>query len=493
MSFYVRQGERGTLIPLGDFTGGEASAFPLTNMPSKYSMLMQNCHVSERGGVAKIPGYVKVNTNNVGVDLVSGFEFTKANGATVKLCAGGGKIFKVNGVSLDQVHTGLDAAAKVHFTQANDMVVATNGVNAPHKSADGTTWAALGQAPAKGLISRMHQGRMWMNRTDDTMRADYSALRAIEDWTTAGNAGNYDYKFILSKGDRLIDFASYKGLLVNLFRRHIAIYAGSNPTDSGNFALQDIIGETGVMATGAALNVDNDLVYVYDSGIKRLRQAVINGPINADNLSALIDPTLIPLLANLTTAATAHYAARKWLLFLINGTVWVYSYFWKAWSRIVGADVKGMFTDAAGKLYFTGSGFLYEFDSGHTFAGTLPEMLWQTAWLSFSKQRINAYPKLAEIVTYPLAPTTLEFQAAYDLQPAMPETSTALGIGPQNVTEIDAATDFDAINPLDETPFYAPRIPLFGGGDLMSMTVGNTSNVPVEISDIILQAARGGF
>ena len=81
------------LLSLSDFSGGEASAFPLTSTPPKFSALLQNC-MYQAGRMKKIPGYSKVNAATCGVELKSGFEFRKIDGTAMILVAGGGKIFK---------------------------------------------------------------------------------------------------------------------------------------------------------------------------------------------------------------------------------------------------------------------------------------------------------------------------------------------------------------------------------------------------------------
>src|SRR5574337_2235845 len=91
--------------------------------------MLQNSFISEHGSIEKIPGYVKVNTTPVAETLTSGFVFHKSNGTVVTLAAGGGKIFKVTGATLTAIKTGLDTTAKVYFSQINDLVIMSNGVN----------------------------------------------------------------------------------------------------------------------------------------------------------------------------------------------------------------------------------------------------------------------------------------------------------------------------------------------------------------------------
>ena len=58
---------------LNNFSGGENQLYPSVAMPSKFSARLQNCHISDRGGIAKIPGYEKVNTAAVAETISTGF------------------------------------------------------------------------------------------------------------------------------------------------------------------------------------------------------------------------------------------------------------------------------------------------------------------------------------------------------------------------------------------------------------------------------------
>jgi len=193
----VRARKRTEILRLSDLTGGEASIFPVLAMNPKYSMRMQNCQISERGTIAKIPGYVKVNTTSCGVTLKKGFEFKKTDGTTVILSAGDGKIFSGTGESLTEVHTDLDGSAKVRFAAMNSQCIACNGVDAPLISTDGTTWTALGGSPpATAFKPHVHKGRVWMLERTNKMLATHSSLNNPAEYT-GGTSGYIDFKFVL--------------------------------------------------------------------------------------------------------------------------------------------------------------------------------------------------------------------------------------------------------------------------------------------------------
>jgi hypothetical protein len=494
----MRKGDK-LEFPFSDFTGGEASIFPVNKMPPKYSLKLQNCHVSETGGIAKDPGYTKVNTTQVDETLTSGFEFRKSDGTSEKLTAGGGKIYKSSGTTLSSLTTGLDASAKVFFSQMNDLAIITNGVDAPKKY-NGTAVAALGGTPpATAFKSLVHKGRVWFIERTNKMLATHSALNNPEDYTTSGDAGYIDFKYVLKKGDELLDMFTYVDLHVFVFRNHVAIYSGSNPTATGDYRLVQLIEGAGAVSSDLIQPIGTDLAIYYDSGVKSLKQIVSTGNLNMNDLSELIDPTLRGELATFPDGpfASAHYPAKGWLLFLIGNKVWVYSYTWKAWARIVGADIKGMFNTADKKLYLCGTGYLYEYGSGYDFAGANPYMQWDTAWLSFLKAGNKCYPKVAQITMKPGAVTTLNLGLSYDLAWGMGENFIPFATQTPPAMMDTAVPDTWEASPvvMDDATIWEPvRVPVFGGGRSVQLTFTNSSTKgPIEILDILLQSEVGNI
>ena len=483
------------VIRLANFTGGEASIFPETAMPPKYSMLMSNCYVSERGNIVKVPGYEKVNQTDVGVTLTSGFEFRKADGTIEILVAGGGNIYKVGlNNELSVIHSGLDAAAKVSFAQMNDICIICNGVNAPLKY-DGTTVSTLGGSPpATAFKAHVHKGRVWMIERTNKMLATHSALNNPEDYTTSNDAGYIDFKYVLKEGDELLDIATYIDLLVFFFRNHIVIYSGTNPTANGDFRMVQLFRGIGVVQTDTVQALGNDMVFLYDSGVKTLRQVVTTGNLNTEDVSERIDPSLRAAIGGLSETSSAHYPKKGWYLLQIDSTVYVYNYSFKAWSRIVGADIHGMFSTADGELYLCGTGYLYRYGTGYSFAGQQINMKWQTAWFDIGRG-LKAYPSMMimRVVPDSGASQQLKISIAYDKNLPFSDGMQTVDISPSEVVYIDQVTDWDALTHIDEIMFNEVRVPLFGGGSIMQLTFEEGSTAGVEINDLIIQLTKGGI
>lgn len=483
-------------IVINDISGGESFVHPYTNMPPKHSLLMQNCHISDRGGIRQIPGYAKVHESSCAAKLTSGFEFRKSNGNAQILCAGEGKIFKLDSGSLTEIKSGLNDTAKVEFSQINDTVIMCNGVDDPLKY-DGTTVASLGGSPpATAFKAHLHKNRIWMIERADKMLATHSALNNGEDYTGEGS-GYIDFKYVLKQGDELIDIVSYLDLLVFFFRNNIAIYSGSTPSGiNSDFSLVQLISGVGMCKPGTLANWGSNMGFLYDSGIKTLKQAFNAGSLNAEDLSKNIDPVLTGFIDSAMAGgnfAAAHYPKYGWLLFLVGNTVFVYSYIWKAWGRIVGADINGMFTTASGSLYLCGTNYLYRYDSGWSFGGTDPVMRWDTAWLRLSGSGYYIYPKLIEFVIYPGVSADLTMQVQYDLRETDTKNASTFSIEP-DVTTFDSIEDFDSADPVDMQSFSEMRFPIFGRGRIMKLILEKSSpGGPIEIGGInIPKAIIGG-
>lgn len=483
----------GQIIRVNDITGGEASAFPPGAMPQKFSCLLQNGQVSERGGIGSIPGYVRVNQSPCGVKLKSGFEFVKSDGTKILLAAGGGKIFKFSHeTAWTEIHSGLDNNAIVSFASMNNICIMVNGVDAPQKY-NGTAVSALGGSPpATAFKVHVHCGRVWMLERANAMLATHSALNNPEDYTTAANAGYIDFKFVFRRGAKLVDVQTFVDVQVFFFSDSIVIYSGSDPTASGDYKIEQLIDGTGLIGTGAVIPLGTDLAFLSSNGMKTLRQVVTTGSLSVGSISQAIDSDIRKDAAEAQNFSFAHYQRRGWAIMQIGQSMRIYSYGYNAWSRVVGADCQGIFHASDGRVYICGTGYLYEYGHGSLFDRVAPQFAWETAWLSLGQGK-RAFPKVIDFSAFPSEEILIELRLMYDLQEPVTDEVIALRVSPYNMTFIDKVTDFDAISPFDETIFAQIRAPLYGGGQLLKMRFSAMSKSDIEISGIAVQTVKGKF
>ncbi len=482
---------------LNNFSGGENQLFPSVAMPSKFSTRMQNCHISDRGGIAKIPGYEKVNTDAVPETISTGFEFIKRDGITQIICAGGGKIFKVVGSALTSIKTGLNTSVKVWFTQMGDYCIMTNGIDTPMKY-DGTTVSALGGLPTGSMFKKCHshKGRVWAVDQLDKMTAFHSALNSPEDYTTAVNAGYIDFRFVLPRGDELVDICSFVDLIVFYFKQHIAIYSGTDPTTGGDFRIVQLIEGAGAMSQGVSTAIGTDLFCLNVTGVQSLRQVVSTGNLSVGGMSQPIQPSLkSEIVVNGGVMAMCHYPKLSWAMVLVGTRVFIYSYLHKAWGHMVGANITGMFNTVDGGLYMCGEGFLYRYGVDYSFAGSPMTMMWETGWINLSNGPNRFYPKIAEIICYPGRIGTIRLDLAYDFSTSMIENFLQFNTEQAPSLLDSAVTDtWDNSFYMDVGNYPLVRLPLFGGGKSMKMIFTNTStDGPFEVNDITIQGVMGGM
>lgn len=564
-------------FPVGDFTGGLASIFPMSKMPSKFSTRLRNCHVTAGGGIGKIPGYEKLNTTTLTDIQKSVYEYQNSAGEIVKLCAGNGKIYKFNTGTdeFDVIKTGLDVDAIVRFCFVNDVCIITNGVDVPLKYGQGVvdftsggtyevvvgntiegatsgatavvadivldsgTWAGgdaaghfhvknqtgtfqaenldvganpnvatiaadadytpqtlAGSPPTTAFKALAHKGRIWMIERTDRMIATHSALNKVEDYTTGSDAGYLDFRFVLKKGDELIDIASYVDLLVFFFKDHVLIYSGTNPTAAGDFALVQKIEGTGVVGTDTIFPVGTDLAFLAPSGVKTLQQIVSTGALSIGNATKYIAPTILQAIEDNPTGpyGAAYYKPLGWFFLLIGTVIYLYDINKKAWATMEGADVYGIYGSISGEVYIAGTGFVYQYGTGYDFAGTDITWIWGTAWLKFTRTAREVHCKRLKVIVQDGATTEVTVQAIYDEVISGPDNIATIQLDSGGSLMDEPVTDiWENVFFMDDGGDDPQEVPMFGSGSFMKLEFSNTSDVgPQEISDLTIYATVGG-
>lgn len=480
---------------LGDFSGGEAD-LPFTKMPPKFSSKMVNFYPTPTGGVAFMPGYTRVNQYAVPEGLSNGHVFIKSDGTKIVLCAGGGKVYKVVGNALTSIITGWDTTARVRFITANNYCIIINGVNAPQKY-DGTTVSALGGTPpATAFKGVYHRGRVWFIERTNKLLASYSALQAIEDYTTAHNAGYFDFTKILKSGDELTDIESYLDLLVFYFKNHIMVYSGSNPTDYGDFQIVfQVEGAGAITDTLKACGLDH--YFLSQIGARSLRQLMQTGPEPEDLISKNIQQRLTAAYSGNPNGpfASAHFQRLGFYMTLIGDEIWIYVYNRGAWCRLKGGLIYGMFSDSDGSaVYICGQGFLYKFDQGWSHDGVEMRREWDPAWLKFFKNAEKVSPKLLEIYSTSPTPVVLQVGQRFDLNAGVTDSVQQFTTLPAPSLMDQSVPDIWDICFFMDSPDYEPtRIPLYGRGSTMQLSWStNDLNGPWEVNGLKILFVPGG-
>ena len=482
-------------IPLdvADFSGGEADLPPF-KMPPKYSVRMQNVYPTETGGPALVPGFTRLNSTSVNVAITNGHVFVKSDGTSITLASGGGIIYKLESGALTSILTGWDTAAKIRFCTYGDICIFTNGVDAPNKY-NGTTVSALGGTPpAKAFKAIVHKSRVWMLERTDKLLASYSALEDAEDYTTAHNAGYFDFVKTLSSGDELVDIESYLDLLIFYFKNLVLVYSGNNPTDYGDFQLVQQVQGAGAIETDTVQSVGIDHFFLSGVGVRSLRQVINTGTDEEKLVSALIKRRLAGGVSGNYSGiyAAAHFARLGWYMVLIGDVIWCFSYNRGGWFRITDTSSYGIFSDHLGKVYVGGYGFLHQYDDGYDFDGVNPDHAWESAWLRFSKSGTELYIKEMEVSAITAKPTAFTVGARYDLDQGMQEGYQTFTTNPVPSLMDEAVLDvWEEAFFMDSGQYEPNRLPMFGGGSMLQLTFHSTADNYAEISRLKLYGVTG--
>lgn len=482
------------IIPITNFVGGEGD-FPLAKFPPTFSSKLINVFPNASGAIEFCPGFLRVNAVAVAPALYTGHVFIKSDGTKIKLVAGDGYIFKDVAGVLTQIKSGLNANAKVKFITANNVCIMLNGVDVP-MAYDGTTVSNLAGAPATAFTGCFHKGRVWLLERTNKMLASYSALYDHTDYTTAHNAGYYDFTKILSTGDELVEVVPYMGMLVFYFKNHIAIYSGNTPTDYGDFQLVQIIEGAGALP-GTVADISVDHLFMSQIGCRSLREVVKDVKGAEKLVSANIPDRLTREIASYPDGpfGSAVFQKRGWYMALIGDTIWAYNIARKAWFRYISDKILGLFSDSDGSaVYFTGVGRLYEFNSGWTADGDPLYREWNTAWYRFFTKGNWAYPKYLEITATQYQDITMNVGARFNQNGGNEDTYTEFTTDKWYSLMDEPVQDvWENSFYMDPEEYEATRVPLFGGGEYMQLCFFcEDTKGPMEINGLNLSIVAGG-
>lgn len=356
------------------------------------------------------------------------------------------------------------------------------GVQFKFNAINGHTIGDLWTMPVDQSVrfGRMHpyKNRLWAIGSDK-LTVYYSDLLKPTDFTGSG-AGYLDFRYVIPKGDELVDIGSMMNFLVFFLKNHIIIYAGADPTAEGDFVIFQNIAGLGLLAPNTIVSVGSDIFFLTNKGIKGLKQVIATGSLNVDNISAAIDSDVIAAIDANTSGvyASAHYATLGLIMFLIGTTIFVFNYRQQAWSRIVipssGGNVPkilSMFESADGFVYMGGYTRLFEFDPAapaatYNFNGVAPIYRWTsgmirttTADSMYFNELLLRLASTTTAATLTLKTRAVGFDTPVEDQAAFNE---------QTVSVPAITTNAAVLNSV--------RIPLFGAGKYIQVDFTETPN-----------------
>jgi hypothetical protein len=182
------------LIP--HFGGGVDEGASLLDLPNYVASAISNVDYPKHPAASCRAGSAKLNAAAIAASPITGLYDVGLSGGTRALLAKCLTVlYKWNTATsvFDSKKTGL-TAGNVRFATYKDTIIMA-GPDAPLKSTDGATWAALGGTPPTAKYITVHESRVFLaGRTSYESTVYASALDNPEDWTTVmgdGASGNF--------------------------------------------------------------------------------------------------------------------------------------------------------------------------------------------------------------------------------------------------------------------------------------------------------------
>lgn len=167
---------------------GRATSFTESELPVEYCLEMKNRFINSAGGAEKRQGIVQLGDTISGSPAITGLhELVASNGTATLFASGGGVIYSFDGSSWTQVHSGLDASARIQSVQMDDKLIFVNGVDRNVFTEDGTTFEEL-----KAIIERGDAE----SATSTTQIVDTD----VANWTNNSDAAVNDLVYNITAG-----------------------------------------------------------------------------------------------------------------------------------------------------------------------------------------------------------------------------------------------------------------------------------------------------
>ena len=143
-----------------------------------------NCDFSEVGTLQRHLGYPTYGDDLGAADILGIYDFKTSAGSIKWLAVYDEAIYSDESETWTSRQAGLTADSEATFATHLDTCIMANGVDAPLKSTDGTTWASLGGSPPTAKYAVTFDNKVYMlNNSGATSRMRWSDDGTIETWT----------------------------------------------------------------------------------------------------------------------------------------------------------------------------------------------------------------------------------------------------------------------------------------------------------------------
>ena len=301
-------------------------------LESGYALTAANCVIDKYGRLGARRGWRKITTDNstlADTDTIDGiFEFKNVDGNITYLSAGGGKLFtgldtlteykvrdflNTGDISVSftankwkwaalPAGAGANAEGKAFAVQGGNPFLVWNKVTGNYiyqRLADvgsvPTGYSATTFDPNEILTSF---GRVWVaDLSGNKTTVFYSVILDGTDFDGVGS-GFLDISSKVGNNDEIVALANHNGYLIIFCKNNIVVY--SNPDDTNNLQIADVISGVGCVCRDSVQATGNDIIFLSKSGVRSLSRTIQEKSMPMRELSLNIRDTLVEYLGNET-------------------------------------------------------------------------------------------------------------------------------------------------------------------------------------------------
>lgn len=346
----------------------------------------QNVEGYQTGGIIKMKGNVNVCKTALaaGTKILGFYDYTVGDNSKPIVVASDGKIysFVLQTGLLTELYSGISVDALPCFTQFNNGVIISNGIDKPLFYKEGENIAELSLNAPKGRAIEVYKSRVFIGE-GSTLK--YSALGNPKDWTTAEDAG-YIANFY-NDSSPIVALKVYGEYLAIYKKNGTYILAGNKPSE---YVIQPVA-DKGAVSPQSAITVDNSQYFFDGRTITPLKFNEMGQVRLSDDISVKIKPLLQFLeIQKLNNSSFVNNKKKNqiWLYLSSNNTdlldlCYVYDYYLNAWYLRKQQSVVCVGTINGEVFTGTADGKILKEDFADNFDGNPIESWWYSPWFNF--------------------------------------------------------------------------------------------------------------
>jgi len=323
--------------PLGAIgSSGQNSQTTDIDLPPNFGTEVVNAIIDQSGKLTSRASMIRVTADNANLTTTEAVErvyrHNKADGTSVMMCAGNGRIFSATATTLTSQSSGHTTDAW-QFASLNGQIFAAQVGKTMQVYDDDGASAATVVDPAAPIAIHSAYGRLWA-LSSDGFTLEWSDLLDGDDFA-AGDSGSLDldlmHTVVRSPGVAIV---SFNRQIIVLCKQQILVLGLATDTDPNNTTtpiyLADSISNVGCIARDSVVQTGDDIMFLSADGVRSLTRSLQEreGPSPMQETSALNKNALVRIIdtevaANIT--ACWHPGEAWYQLFLpLTKEVWVF-------------------------------------------------------------------------------------------------------------------------------------------------------------------------